>query len=54
MEKDVSKFDKKFLKNYDKDSKKGYTFEADNECPKDFHDLHSDLPFLPEKMKIKK
>ena len=48
MEKDVSKFDKKFVKNYDKDSKKGYTVEVVNECLKDFHDLHSDLPLLPE------
>ena len=48
MEKDVSKFDKKFIKNYDKDSKKGYTVEVVNECLKDFHYLHSDLPLLPE------
>lgn len=46
--KSVSKFDKKFIKNYDKDSKKGYTFEVVNECLKDFHDLLSDLSLLPE------
>ena len=26
--------------------------KAMKECPKNLHDLHSDLPFLPERMKI--
>ena len=38
---DVSKIDKDFIKNYD-------------ENPKQLHDLHSDLPFLPERMEINK
>ena len=54
MEKNVSKFDEDFLKNYDEDSNKGYILEVDVEYPKDLHDLHSDLPFLSEIMKIKK
>ena len=54
MEKNVSKFDEDFLKNYDEDSNKGYILEVDVEYPKDLHDLHSDLPFLSERMKIKK
>ena len=45
--KTVSKFDKNFIKNYDQDSKKGYIFEVNIEYPKDLHDLHSSLPFLP-------
>ena len=53
MEKNVSKFDEDFIKNYDEDSNKGYTLEVDVEYPKDLHNLHSDLPFLPERMKIK-
>ena len=51
---DQSKIDEDFIKNYDKDSDKGYIFEADAKYPKNLHDLHSDLPFLPEKMKIDK
>ena len=54
MEKSTSKFNEDFIKNYDEDSNKGYILEVDVEYPKDLHDLHSDLPFLPEKMKINK
>ena len=33
---------------------KGYTLEVDVKYPKRLHELHSDLPFLPERMKIDK
>ena len=53
----VSKKLEKFIKlieNYGDDSSEGYILEADVEYPKHLHDLDSDLPFLPEKMKINK
>ena len=41
-------------KKYDEDSDKGYIFEAEVECPKNLLKLHSDLPFLSQRMKINK
>ena len=54
MEYNVSKFNEEFIKNYDEDSSKAYILEVNVEYPKDLHNLHSDLPFLSERMKIKK
>ena len=43
-----------FIKNYNENDKKGYILEVDVKYPKQLHDLHSDLPFLPERMEINK
>ena len=43
-----------FIKNYNENDKKGYILEVDIKYLKNFHDLHSDLPFLPERMEINK
>ena len=51
---DVSKIDEDFIKNYDENGNTGYFLEVDVKYPKELHDLHSDLPFLPERMKVNK
>ena len=51
---DISEIDENVIKNYDEDSNVGYFIEADIEYPKELHTLHSDLPFLPERMKVNK
>ena len=52
---DISGINEKFVKSYDKkNSGKGYIFEVDVDYPSKLHKLHSDMPFLPERMKIDK
>ena len=43
-----------FTKNYNENDKKGYILEVDVKYPKKLHELHSDLPFLPERMAVNK
>ena len=50
----LSIFTEDFIKNYDEEDDTGYLFVVDVEYPKNLHKLHSDLPFLPERMKINK
>ena len=42
-----------FIKNYNENNDKGYIFEVDVKYPKRLHELHSDLPFLSERMEVK-
>ena len=51
---DNDKINEEFIKNYNENDKKGYILEVDVKYPKTLHDLHSDLPFLPERMEINK
>ena len=51
---DISKFNEDFIKNYHENSDKGYIFEVDVKYPEKIRMLHSDLAFLPERMKINK
>ena len=51
---DTSIINEELIKNYNENSYKGYILEVDVKYPKELHDLHSDLPFLPKKMKIDK
>ena len=48
------KFNEEFIKKYDEDSDKGYILEVDVKYPKNLNYLHSDLSFLPKRMKITK
>ena len=43
-----------FIKNYNENDNKGYILEVDVKYPKRLQELHSDLPFLSERMKIDK
>ena len=43
-------FNKEFIRHYDENSNKGYIIQISIDYPKDLHDLHSDLPYLPERM----
>ena len=52
--KDTSRINEVFIKSYNENSKKGYILEVDVKYPKKLHVLHSDLPFLPRRMKIDK
>ena len=51
---DTSKINEEFIKSYNENNKKGYILEVDIKYPKKLHDSHSDLPFLPKRMKIDK
>ena len=48
----LSEINKDFIKTYDDDSDAGYFVEADVEYLKELHIIHSDLPFLPERIEV--
>ena len=52
--KNMLKCNEDFIKNYDGNSAKGYILEVDVKDPKRLHNLHRDLPFLPERIKSNK
>ena len=51
---DTSEINEEFIKNYDENNDKGYILQVDVKYPRKLHNLHSDLPFLPKRMKIDK
>ena len=50
----TSQFNEDFIKNYNEESDEGYFLEVEVQYPEKLHELHNDLPFLPERMKIEK
>ena len=50
----INEINEDFIKNYYENNDKGYILEVDVKYPKRLHELHSDLPFLSERMKVNK
>ena len=50
----INKINEDFIKNYNENDNKRHILEVDVKYPKRLHELHSDLPFLSERMKIDK
>ena len=51
---DNNEINEDFIKNYNENNDKGYILELDVKYPKRLHELHSDLPFLSERMEVNK
>ena len=51
--KDTSQFNEDFIKIYNEESDEGYFLEVDVQYLEKLHELLNDLPFLPERMKIR-
>ena len=51
---EINEINEDFIKNYNENDDKGYILEVDVKYPKRLHELHSDLPFLSERMEINK
>ena len=51
---DTSQFNEHLMKSYNEKSDKGNFLEVDVQYLEKLHDLHNDLPLLPERMKIGK
>ena len=49
--KDISELSENFIKNYDGNSYVWYIVDVN--YPERLHNFHNDLPFLPERMKVK-
>ena len=52
--KNTSQFNEEFIKNYKGESDKEYFLEVDVQYLEQLHELHNNLPFSPERIKIEK
>ena len=50
---DTFQFNEDFIKSYNEDSDGGYFLKVYVQYPKNLHEFHNDLRFLPERMKFK-
>ena len=50
----ITRFNEDFIKKYDEDSNTGYFLEVDVEYSKKLFNSHKDLPFPPEKKRLKR
>ena len=50
----LSRFNERFIKNYNESSDIGYFLQVDVNYPKKLFNLHKNLPFLPERKKVNK
>ena len=51
---DTSQFNEDVIKNYNEESDEGYFLDVDVQYLEKLHELHNDLPFLRDRMKIEK
>ena len=54
MSRKLPEFDESFIKIYNEESEERCFLEVDVQYPEQLHELHNDLPFLTENMKIEK
>ena len=52
--KDTSKYNEAFMQSYSEESNEGYFLKNDAQYPEKLHNIHNDLPFLLERIKIEK
>ena len=50
--KDTSQFNESFIKNYNEENDEGYFPEVDVQYLEKLYEVHTDILFLPERMKI--
>ena len=51
---DTSQFNEDVIKNYNEESDEGYFLDVDVQYLEKLHELHNDLPFLRDRLKIEK
>ena len=50
----TSQFNEDFIKNYNEKRDEGSFLKVDVQHPEKLHEIHNDIPFSPERMKIRR